>query len=565
MGYNIADLFEHAVDAVPDRIGFVIDDERMTFAELEAAANRTAHHLLDRGVGPGDHVGIYGANSRPWVVAMLAAFKIRAVPVNVNYRYVEDELLYLLDNADLVALVFDRDLAPRVAAVRDRAPKLRHLLHVDDPAGGTGASPAGAGGADGVARALATLRSTDFDEAVGGERPDRDFGERSADDLYVLYTGGTTGMPKGVVWRHEDVFMALGGGIDAYTNEPVRHDHELAEKAAATENPLVSLCLPPLMHGAAQWSLLRFLFDGSTSVLVRRFDPHDAWRRVAQHGVNNMMMTGDAMARPLIEALEELDAAGEELDLSSLFVTASTAAVFSPAVKDRFYARLPDIMIVEAIGSTETGSNGLMTVEKGATAMEGGPNVRPGRDAVVLDDELNELPPGSGKLGRLARRGNMPVGYYKDEEKTRATFVTGPSGQRYVLAGDMARLEPDGSITLLGRGSACVNTGGEKVFPEEVEAALKAHPAVFDALVVGVPDERWGQKVAAVVQARAGEDVTLDDLDAHCRSRLAGYKIPRQLTLVDAVLRSPAGKPDYPWAQRVAVGAASGPTTDTPG
>jgi acyl-CoA synthetase (AMP-forming)/AMP-acid ligase II len=563
MAYNIADLFEYAVDAVPERVGFVVEDERMTYAELEAAANRTAHHLLDQGVGPGDHIGIYGANSRQWVLAMLAAFKIRAVPINVNYRYVEDELLYLLDNADLVALVFDRALAPRVAAVRDRAPKLRHLLHVADPPGVDPADPAAststAGSTDqaDVEKALTALGSVDFDDAIAGASPERGFDERSADDLYVLYTGGTTGMPKGVVWRHEDVFMALGGGIDAYTNEPVAHDHVLAEKAVANDNPLVSLCLPPLMHGAAQWSLMRFLFEGGTSVLVRRFDPHDAWRRVQQHGINNMMMTGDAMARPLIEALEELDAAGEELDLSSLFVAASTAAVFSPAVKDRFYARLPDIMIVEAIGSTETGSNGLMMVEKGATEMKGGPRVKPGRDAVVLDDDLNELAPGSETLGRLARRGNMPIGYYKDEEKTRATFVTGANGRRYVLAGDMARIEADGTITLLGRGSACVNTGGEKVFPEEVEAALKAHPAVFDALVVGVPDERWGQKVAAVVQLRPGEGLTLEELGAHCRTRLAGYKVPRQLTLVDAVYRSPSGKPDYPWAQRVAVGAAS--------
>jgi acyl-CoA synthetase (AMP-forming)/AMP-acid ligase II len=554
MAYNIADLFEYAVDAVPDRVGFVIDDQRMTYADLEAGANRTAHHLLEQGVGPGDHVGIYGANSRAWVLAMLAAFKVRAVPVNVNYRYVEDELLYLLDNADLVTLVFDRVLAPRVAAVRDRAPKLRHVLHVADAPSDP---PVSADDAAAIDAALAALGSTDFDEAIAGASPDRDFGERSSDDHYVLYTGGTTGMPKGVVWRHEDVFMALGGGIDAYTNEPVAHDHELAEKASANENPMVSLCLPPLMHGAAQWSLLRFLFEGGTSVLVRRFDPHDAWRQVARQGVNNMMMTGDAMARPLIEALEELDAAGEEVDLSSLFVAASTAAVFSPAVKDRFYARLPNIMIVEAIGSTETGSNGLMMVEKGATEMKGGPRVKPGRDAVVLDDDLNELSAGSDQLGRLARRGNMPIGYYKDEAKTRATFVVAPNGKRYVLAGDMARIEADGTITLLGRGSGCINTGGEKVFPEEVEAALKAHPAVFDAIVVGVPDERWGQKVAAVVQLRTDEDLSLEQLDAHCRTRLAGYKIPRQLTLVDAVERSPSGKPDYPWAQRVAVGAAS--------
>jgi acyl-CoA synthetase (AMP-forming)/AMP-acid ligase II len=548
MGYNIADLFEHAVDAVPDRVGVIVDDEPLTYAQLEAAANRAAHHLLDQGVGPGDHVGIYGANSVQWVVVMLGAFKVRAVPVNVNYRYVEDELLYLIDNGDLVVLVFDRALAPRVAAVRDRASGLRHLLHVTDP--GADDDPA-------VDEAVAKLGSVDVDDALAGASPERDFGERSPDDHYVLYTGGTTGMPKGVVWRHEDVFMALGGGIDAYTNEPVADDQALADKARATETPLVSLCLPPLMHGAAQWSLMRFLFEGCTSVLARRFDPHDAWRRVARYRVNNMMMTGDAMARPLIEALDELDAAGEELDLSSLFVAASSAAIFSPSVKDRFYARLPDIMIVDAIGSTETGSNGMVMVAKGDTAMQGGPTVRPGRDAVVLDDDLRELPPGSPQIGRLARRGNMPIGYYKDEEKTRATFVTGPGGDRYVLAGDMARSEADGSITLLGRGSACINTGGEKVFPEEVEAALKAHPVVFDALVVGVPDERWGQKVAAVVQLRPGDELTLDELDAHCRSRLAGYKIPRQLTLVDAIERSPSGKPDYPWAERVAVGAAS--------
>jgi acyl-CoA synthetase (AMP-forming)/AMP-acid ligase II len=556
MAYNIADLFEHAVDAVPDRVGFVIDDEPMTYTELEAAANRAAHHFADVGVGAGDHVGIYGANSRQWVVAMLAAFKVRAVPVNVNYRYVEDELLYLLDNADLVVLVFDRSLAPRVAAVADRAPKLRHLLHVAEPPGAAADEAA-------VEAAIGRMGSVDFDEAIAASSAARDFGERSSDDHYVLYTGGTTGMPKGVVWRQEDVFMALGGGIDAYTNEPVAHEHQLADKAKATETPLVSLCLPPLMHGAAQWSLMRFLFEGARSVLVRKFDAQDTWRQIEKHKVNNMMMTGDAMARPLIEALEDMDAAGEELDLSSFFVAASSAAIWSPAVKDRFHARFPTIMVVDAIGSTETGSNGILVAEKGNTAMAGGPTVKPARDAVVVDEELNELPPGSETLGRLARRGNTPIGYYKDEEKTRATFVTAANGRRYVLAGDMARHEADGSITLLGRGSGCINTGGEKVFPEEVEAALKAHPAVFDAIVVGVPDERWGQKVAAVVQPRPGQAPTLDDLDAHCRSRLAGYKIPRQLTLVEGVERSPSGKPDYPWAQRVAVGAASEPTTTT--
>jgi len=562
MAYNIADLFEHAVDAVPDRVALVVlgtgapqagdvDDDPRTYAELEAGANRIAHHLQDQGVGVGDHVGIFGANSREWAESMIGAFKIRAVPINVNYRYVEDELLYLVDNADLVALVFDDNLAARVAGIVDRAPRLRHLVHVGD---GTESRAAG-------------LASVGYDEATAAADAGRGFGERSPDDLYVLYTGGTTGMPKGVQWRQEDVFYALGGGIDAYSNERVASEHQLAEKAAANENPLVTLCLPPLMHGAAQWSLLRFLFEGNTTILARRFDAGDAWRAIASWRINNMMMTGDAMARPLIESLAELDAeadaAGEErLDLSSLFVAASSAAVWSPVVKQRFLDRLPNTMLVDAIGSTETGSNGMVLVtadgEKDLGATQGGPSVQPGRDAVVVDDDYNELPPGTGQIGRLARRGNIPLGYFKDEEKTRATFVTGPTGVRYVLAGDMARHEAGGTITLLGRGSGCINTGGEKVFPEEVEGALKAHPAVFDALVVGVADERWGQKVAAVVQLREGTELTLEELDAHCRSRLAGYKIPRQLSLVAGVQRSPSGKPDYPWAQRVAAEAPTG-------
>jgi 3-oxocholest-4-en-26-oate---CoA ligase len=388
--------------------------------------------------------------------------------------------------------------------------------------------------------------------------------QRSDGDLYILYTGGTTGMPKGVVWRHQDVFMALGGGIDVYTNEPVASEYQLAEKAAAIETPIVSLCLPPLMHGAAQWAVMRFLFEGGTTVLARRFDPEEAWRTIERWKVNSVMITGDAMGRPLIEALEELDAAGTAVDLSSLAAVASTAAVFSPTVKDRFLARLPNTLLVESIGSTETGANGIAMVEPGATEMQGGPRVRSLRDAIVLDEQLRPLTPGSGQIGRLARRGNVPLGYFKDEAKTAVTCVTGPDGERYVLAGDMARLEEDGTITLLGRGSQCVNTGGEKVFPEEVEAVLKAHPAVFDAVVVGVPDERWGQKVAAVVQLRPGApEPTLADLDAHCRSRLAGYKIPRQLTVVDEVERSPSGKPDYPWAQRVAATAAPATTPST--
>ncbi len=538
MAYNIADLYEHTVDLVADREVLVVGDERRTFRELEERANRLGHHLAAQGIGPGDHVGIYGANSVEWIEAALAAYKVRAVPVNVNYRYVEDELRYLFDNADLKALVYDRGLAPRIDAVRSALPLLQHLVHVED---GTDAAPA--------------TGSVAFEEALAGQPAERDFGPRSDDDHYIIYTGGTTGMPKGVIWRHEDVFFALGGGIDAYTNERVADEWTLAKKAATVEHGMTSLNLPPLMHGAAQWGLWRFAFEGNRVVFLgRQFDPAEVWRTIAREGVNTVSITGDAMARPMIESLEQLEADGEQLDLSSLLVLASTAAIFSPTVKDRYLERFPDLMIIDAIGSSETGSNGMRMVGRGDTQNTGGgPTVQAARDAVVLDEDLNELAPGSGRQGRLARRGNVPLAYHKDPEKSAATFVTGPTGSRYALAGDMAVLEADGTITLLGRGSQCINSGGEKIFPEEVEAALKAHPEVFDAVVVGVPDERWGQRVAAVVQPRPGTAPSLDALATHCRGYLAGYKVPKEVHLVPEVVRSPSGKPDYPWAAQVAL------------
>ncbi len=552
MAFNIADLFERTVDVVPDRAALVVGADRLTFADVEERANRLAHHLADHGVGVGDHVGIHGQNSTEWMVAMMAIFKLRAVPVNINFRYVTDELAYLFANADLVALVHDVAYAPRVAAVAPGVEHLRHFVAMpgppDEEAEAAAADPE-------VQAALATLGSVPFADALASGSPERDFGERSPDDHYVIYTGGTTGMPKGVVWRHEDVFFALGGGIDAYTQERVTSDTQLAEKAAATESPMVTLSAPPLMHGAAQWSTLRFWFEGGTVVFVPRFTPHGVWEAIEREKVTTVMITGDAMARPMIEALEDDPS---RYDLSSLFVVSSSAAVFSPTVKDRYLDLLPNALIIDSIGSSEGGMNGMIQVKKGETAMKGGgPTVSPARDAVVLDDDLRPVEPGSGVIGRVARGGNIPLGYYKDEAKTAATFLTAADGERYSVPGDFATVEADGSITLLGRGSVCINSGGEKIFPEEVEAALKAHPEVYDVVVVGVPDERWGSTVAAVVQPRhADAPPTLADLDAHCRSRIAGYKVPRRLHLVDEIVRSPAGKPDYPWAQRLAADAS---------
>ena len=406
-----------------------------------------------------------------------------------------------------------------------------------------------------VADDLAALGSVDFEEAMASGSPERDFGERSGDDHYVLYTGGTTGMPKGVVWRQEDVFYALGGGIDAYTNERVASEWSLAEKAKAVESPLRSLNLPPLMHGAAQWGFFRFAFEGNFVVFLRKFDPHEVWRTVEREGINNLSITGDAMARPMIEALEEMGGP-EALDLSSLFVLASTAAIFSPTVKDQYLELFPNLMIIDAIGSSETGRQRHAHGRQGRHAEHrrrphraGRPRLRRARRGPQRDRAGHRRagPPGPPRQRARSSTTRTRRSRRPPSSPARAACATrSPATWRST--------RPTAPSRCSGAGSQCINSGGEKIFPEEVEAALKAHPAVFDAIVVGVPDERWGQRVAAVVQPRDGAAPTLEELDGHCRGYVAGYKVPKELHLVPEVVRSPSGKPDYPWAGKVARG-----------
>ncbi|MCT1513744.1 acyl-CoA synthetase [Dietzia cercidiphylli] len=540
MAYTIGDLVEHSVDRVPDRVVLVQEGRSFTFRELEERANRLAHHLLSVGVGPDDKVAVYSRNTIEAVEAMVAIFKIRAVMVNVNYRYVPAELEYLLDNSDSVVVVHERRYSDVLAQALPNTPGVRHCLVIED---GTDTPEPQA--PDGVSVAH-------YDDALAAQSPERDFGERSNDDIYMLYTGGTTGSPKGVMWRQEDVFMVLGGGIDFLTGEKVADEWELANKAV-DGGVLVRAALPPLIHGGAQWAILMALFAGHTSVLIPEFDAETVWQTVTEHKINLLFITGDAMARPLIEAWD-----AEKYDSSSVFYIGSSAALFSPSVKDQFIEAFPNVMLSDSIGSSETGFSGIALAEKGKTHT-GGPRVKIDGETTVLDSEGNEVQPGSEVIGKVARTGHIPVGYYKDEVKTAATFKT-YRGKRYSIPGDDARVEEDGTVTMLGRGSVSINTGGEKVHPEEVEAALKTHPDVYDALVIGVPDERMGHKVAAVLHTRDGKCPPIDELNDHARREIARYKCPRALWVEQSVKRNPAGKPDYRWAAEI---AASRPADDS--
>lgn len=523
MEFNLADLFESVVDAVPEREALVCGDRRLTYKELDERATRLAHHLTSVGVQQGDHIGLYLYNGTEYVEAMIACFKIRAVPVNVNYRYVERELQYLLDDADLTGLIHQREFCPRIAAVKDGLPLLQKFVMVEDASGGD----------------CSGIGSIEYESALAGASDARDFAPRSGMDLFILYTGGTTGMPKGVVWRHEDLFFtAMGGGNPL--GEPVEKPEEVAPNARE-KDPVTQFPIPPLIHGAAQLGVFICFNWGGKIVLAPRFDPAASWDLVEKEKVNTITLVGDAIARPLAETLS---ATKEHRDVSSLVYISSAGAVLSDSVKDQLKELLPNTIVAESFGSSETGFQGM---ESGAGRMRFVMNER----TTVLNDDLKPVEAGSGDIGRVALKGRIPMGYYKDEEKSAQTFVEA-DGERWVLLGDMATVEADGSITVFGRGTVCINSGGEKLFPEEIENAVKSHPDVYDVVVVGVPDERWGEKVAAVVQARPGATPTLDSIQEHCRALIAGYKVPRALRIVERIERQPSGKPDYPWAKKVA-------------
>jgi 3-oxocholest-4-en-26-oate---CoA ligase len=522
--FNFASIWEMAADAVPEREALVVGDERRTYAQLDERVRRLANHLAGRGIGHGDHVALYLENCPEYVEAMLAAFTLRAVPINVNHRYVADELRYLLDNSDSVAVITQPSLAPTVEAVvgGGNSPLVRFTLVTGD----------------------------EYDAALAAARDDRPAITRSDDDHYIIYTGGTTGLPKGVVWRHGDAFYAcIGGGDPMRLFGVVERPEELPDRIA--EHPICFLPLAPMMHAAAQWTSLGWLFSGSKVVLMPgALDAGAVWRTVEREKVNGLTVVGDAVARPLLDAW---DRAGG-YDVSSLFTFSNGGAPMSPATRERVFATLPShVGLADGFGSSEAGTQVSMRVTAKDRPAGGGP-VRfnaPAKPTIVVDEGGDEVTPGSGLVGQVLAGGHLPLGYYKDPDKTAATFVE-REGQPWLITGDVASVAADGSIELVGRGSVSINTGGEKVFPEEVEATLKAHASIYDCVVVGVPDDRWGNAVTAVVQAAAGTEPTLGALAAHCKARLAGYKAPRHLVVVERIVRSPSGKADYRWARDTA-------------
>ncbi|WP_405622991.1 acyl-CoA synthetase [Streptomyces sp. NBC_00076] len=537
MEYNLADLFESVVDVVPDREALVFIDHpgtgaerRLTYAELDAAANRVGHHLLDSGVRPGEHVGLHLYNGVEYLQTVLGCLKARIVPVNVNYRYVEEELVYLYRDADLAGLVFEAEFTDLVAAALPHTDALRHLVRVGEPAPGA-----------------AQVAAVPFPEAEAAGSPERGFAARSGDDQLIIYTGGTTGMPKGVMWRQEDLFFSgLGGG--APTGEPVRKPQELAERVAAGGAGITFLPAAPLMHGTSTLTAFIGFNFGQRVVLHRKFVPEEVLRTIEKEKVTSMSLVGDAMLRPLIDALE---GPLKGVDMSSMFSVSSSGAIMSDTVRRQFQALVPNVMLLNNFGSSESGFNGTATEDSGP---ERGFRVRVNSRTQVVDPATRE-PVAAGEVGRVAQCGHVPLGYYNDTRKTAETFFE-KNGERWVLLGDMATVDEEGVVTVLGRGSQCINTGGEKVYPEEVEQALKSHPDVYDAMVAGVPDAKWGHQVAAVVQLRGGaERPSLEEIQTHCRSRLAGYKIPRRLVITETLRRSPSGKADYRWAREVAASA----------
>ena len=540
MHFNLATVFDTVADAVADREAIVFRDRRLTFRQLQERTNRLAHLLAMRGYGchtdrgsladwesGQDHLGLYLYNGNEYLEGMIGAFKARLTPFNVNYRYVDEELLYLLNNASTKALIFHSSLAEHVESIRADVPTLELLLQVRDDD-----------------RPLVD-GAIDFEAALAAADPSPPNIELPPDDLYIIYTGGTTGMPKGVLWKQSDILIASLGGRrgSGKVMQSLGDYRERALKGDRRHMPA-----PPFMHGAGHWTAFQAFNTGGTVVVqdqVKRFDAAGTVEIIERERVNNLLIVGDAFGRPLADALRASGAA-----CPSLKNLLTGGAIMTAKLKAELLELLPHINIIDTAGSSETGGQ-ASHVSNAASGAATGRFKLSAHNAVLSDDLSRLLDPGHEGLGWWARTGNIPLGYLGDENKTRETFPT-VHGVRYSVPGDKVRLLPDETLELHGRESVTINSGGEKIFAEEVEQAIKHHPAVYDAVVAGRPSERWGSEVVAIVQFRTGAEASREELLEECERHIARYKLPKAFLVLDEILRSPNGKADYKWAKAVA-------------
>jgi fatty-acyl-CoA synthase len=535
---SLATVWEAVADAIPDEEALIHGDVVRTWAEFDAVAARVAGHLTAAGLRPDAKVAFYLYNGNEYLEATFGAFKARCIPVNVNYRYLESELLYLLDNSDAEAVVVSAELVDRLDRVRGDLPGLRTVLCV----GGSDEHPV-------------PDWAVDYDAALAAATPAARI-DRSPEDLWFLYTGGTTGMPKGVMWPHRSLMGAAAPTYRAIkVDVPTDPDGFAAVALAFHGAGRAVRLLPaaPLMHGTSAIASIGVLCAGGCIVTLtaRSLDPHELCATVQDRQVNQLTIVGDAFAKPILGALEEAAEVGRPYDMSSLSIIVSSGVIWSQPVKDALM-EWTDALLADLLGSSEGVGFGNSVAKRGRPATTA--SFRLGEHARVFTEEGDEVEPGSGAIGVLAVGGPIPIGYYKDPDKTAGTFRTF-GGRVWSVPGDFATVEEDGTIRLLGRGSVCINTAGEKVYPEEVEEALKLHPAVQDANVVGLPDEKWGQSVTgvvALVDGRVDGDELRAEIIGHTKEHLAGYKCPKRLVVVERIQRGPNGKADYRWATEVA-------------
>jgi len=536
MAWNYGDMLDGLATVVDaDKPALIHGDTVSTWAQYTARTNRLAHGLLARGLVAGDKVSFYLRNSPAYSELLGACFKARLTHVNVNYRYIEDELVYIIDNSDSALVVFDADFADRIAAIRSRLPRVRLWLQV-------GGNP---------------LPGEDFEALAADGNPAPLGIQRSPQDMLFLYTGGTTGMPKGVMWAHQDQWQAGAAGANpalGIAKPADLHEHLANVRKTGGGGRTIPCC--PLMHGTGLFTAMGALAAGGTVVTLTgaSFEAHELWDTVQAQRVNGLAIVGDAFAKPMLRALEDNPG---RWDISALASILSSGVMWSPEVKRGLLRFNRNMVLIDSFGASEAVGFGRSdTTADGTTEVA---RFMIGDSCKVFDEQYNEIPPGSGRTGFVARSGPLPLGYYKDPEKTAKTFPT-IRGVRYSIPGDYCQVDADGTLMLLGRGSVCINTAGEKVYPEEIEEVLKTHPMIADALVVGVADDKWGQAVTGVVHLEPGAVFDEAQLRAYVRERLAGYKTPKRILVTAHALRASNGKADYKSARSFAEESILGTT-----